>query len=335
MPMRGKRSQYCLLACLIMMIGMGGCAGSEGKADQKANDPPVSSVWDQRIGTAGVGVHAARIGAASIDTLVLGGPASSPKIADHLADPSAEVRAKAVKALAKFGKKAEPALPKIIGFLRQQDPAIRAAAAQALALIAHPAGRDALNSARRDNSAAVRVWAHAGLEKVEGDCEDHQEEIAELLASGKLAKPMEAAQAIRSMPCAGEDAIKELIEALAGNNESITAAAASALGSMGAKAESAVPALLKGLDRDSFRVRQSCLLALSKMGAKAAPAVPRLIEILADRAPRFRELAAHALGEIGPAAARAEGVLQKATRDQEAPVQAAAKRALAKIIKKP
>jgi len=88
------------------------------------------------------------------------------------------------------------------------------------------------------------------------------------------------------------------------------------------------------LGEKGFRIRVAALLALAKMGPKAAPAVALLAEILKDPAPRFRELAAHALGEIGPAAKSAEGPLKKAANDPEGTVQAAAKRALHKILGK-
>ena len=315
-----------ILGLVLSGCGLFGGKKEEKKVEQKKPPERGGSDWDARIGGgANVGgSHADRIGAASIGTLAMGGPSTSPKVADFIADPSPQVRKKAVETLAKWGKEAEPALGRLFEHLRNTDAGIRAAAAEALARMGSKKAAGGLRRACKDKSPGVKVWGHAGLSKIEGDCEDHMEEVAEILESGDLQNPGAAAEAMLLMNCASKDAIEDLIDALKGSDEPLRAAAARAIGNIGPKAAAAVPTLMGTLGEKGWRIRQAALLALAKMGAKAAPAVALLVEILKDPAPRFRTLAAHALGEIGPAAKSAEGPLKKAAMDPEGTVQAAA-----------
>jgi HEAT repeat protein len=327
---------------LILGLILSGCGLFAGKKEEKKVEkkkPPErgASDWDARIGGGnqpGEVSHADRIGAASIGTLAMGGPSTSPKVADFIADPSLQVRQKAVETLVGWGKDAEPAIPKLFDHLRNVDAGIRAAAAETLARMGSKKAEKGLEHAAKDKSPEVKVWGHAGLAKIEGDCEDHMEEVAEILKSGKMQKPGAAADAMLLLNCASEDAVTDLIDAFKSGDEVQRASAARAIGNVGPKAAKAVPALMGALGEKGFRIRVAALLALAKMGPKAAPAVALLAEILKDPAPRFRELAAHALGEIGPAARSAEGPLKKAANDPEGTVQAAAKRALHKITGK-
>jgi len=304
------------------------------KEEPKPEKKPAAtgSVWDQRLGDSGISTHSDRIGAASIDTLAMSGPSAAPKIADYIADPSQKVRDKAVKMLAKFGKEAEPAIPKLLEHLRNVNDKIRASAAEALAKIGSKAAEDGLDRARKDKQAQVALWAHAGLARIEGDCEDHMEDAADILKSGNLQNPGDAAEAMGFMKCPNQDVIETLIEALGKGDENVRTAAARAIGGIGPKAAKSVPALIDALGEKSFRIRQAALLALARMGPHAAPAVKLLIGFLKDPAPRFRELAAHALGSIGPAAKPAVEMLHKLAADPQATVQAAAKRALHGIL---
>jgi HEAT repeat protein len=329
---------FLILGLVLSGCGLFSSKKEEKKVEEKKPPERGTSDWDARIGGGnkpGEVSHADRIGAASIGTLAMGGPSTSPKVADFIADPSLQVRQKAVETLVGWGKDAEPALPKLFEHLRNVDAGIRAAAAETLARMGLKKAEKGLERAEKDKSPEVKVWGHAGLAKIEGDCEDHMEDIADILKSGKMQKPQAAADAMLLLNCASEDAISDLIDAFkSADDESQRAAAARAIGNIGPKAAAAVPALMGALGEKGFRIRVAALLALAKMGPKAAPAVALLAEILKDPAPRFRELAAHALGEIGPAARSAEGPLKKAANDPEGTVQAAAKRALHKIMGK-
>ncbi|RME28113.1 MAG: HEAT repeat domain-containing protein, partial [Deltaproteobacteria bacterium] len=155
----------------------------------------IQSDWDKKIGSIKIDSQADRVGAAAIDTLVMGGPASAPKIADYLADTSPMVREKAVKALASFGPKAEPALGRIARLCRDPDPGIRTSATKAAALIGHAAAKGILEKVQDDKAPSVRIWANAGLARMGDDCADRLEEIAELLGKSPRAAE-EAAEAM-------------------------------------------------------------------------------------------------------------------------------------------
>ena len=303
-----------------------------------------TSVWGDRVGSSayqadhaaidktGISSHSDRIGAGQIDQLKRAGPGSTPKIAAYLLDPGPQVRARAVEVLTEFGPKAEPALPKVAEVLRHVEPQFRLGAAQAMAGIRSPRSENTLEAALKDRSPAVRAWAHAGLSRIGGDCEDHQQAIASILAGNLGQTAVQASKALAGMKCASTKAIDTLIKALDSSDELSRAASASALGHMGPVAARCVPKLVELLAaRKAFRARIQAMLALARMGPAAKEAIDPLITALGDPAPKFRELAAHALGAIGPTAERAIGPLTKATRDQEGTVQSAAKKALARI----
>jgi HEAT repeat protein len=300
----------------------------------ESGNPAGGMDWGSKIGSTGFDSHSDRIGIASIDTLAMGGAPSALKIAAFLEDPSLGVRRHAVESLAKFGKEAEPALPKVLEVCRNADVGLRTTATQALALIGSKAATDRLKNASKDKSPAVSVWGHAGLSKINDDCEDHLEDVAKILRAGPGPVSAEAAEATRLMECPNADVIAILVDALR-KEDDVRVAAARALGFFGPKASEAVPSLIGLLTDKAWPVRQAALLALSRIGEPAVAAVPLLIQILGDPAPRFRELAAHALEGIGPKAQPAIEPLKKAVLDSEPSVQAAAKRALAAIQPQP
>jgi HEAT repeat protein len=81
-----------------------------------------------------------------------------------LDDPSEYLARLATDALARIGA---PAVPGLIQALRQDAQArVRGNAARALAAIADPASIPALMAALEDESALVRHWADAGLERL-------------------------------------------------------------------------------------------------------------------------------------------------------------------------
>ena len=328
----------CLGMAMAVGLSVSGCATTQGTktADQPVGNPVAGSSggidWGKMIGESGGGNPSARIGVASIDSLAMEGAAASPKISEFLGDPSLEVRRKAVDALAKFGKDASPALPKMAQFATSSNPEIRATAVQALAQVGAAEARGVLSEAKKDSHSQVRVWAHVGLVKLGDDCQDHMEDVAELLASGKLSLPLDGAQALEIMACPNEEVIETLLGAARKGDDKVRSAAIRAVGALGNRAVDAVALLLtETLSDKNGMIRQETLLALTKMGAKALPVLEALIKALRDPLPRHRELAAVSLGNIGPQAKSAVPPLRKALTDPEVSVQAAAKRAMMSI----
>lgn len=84
-------------------------------------------------------------------------------LAERLGDPSAYVARLAADALARFGL---PAAPALIAALGSENPAARAGAARALAVIQPPEAIPALCAALDDPSALVTYYAEEALEKM-------------------------------------------------------------------------------------------------------------------------------------------------------------------------
>lgn len=326
-----RKLAWLAMALSCACSGMHAREKTEPRQAAQPAPPPVASEWDQRISSEKFDTHGDRIGQASLETLAMGGPASSPKIADYLADPSPQVRAKAIEILAGFGRQAEPGLGRVHELSRDTNPTVRAAALKALALVAHPASKGAIEARLKDTDAAARIWAHAGLAKLEGDCQEHLEEIAELLGKGASPVPEEAAEAIMLLKCADEDAVQQLGKYLLGGDEATRVAAVRALGACGTPAAAQVGNMAALLEDKSLGVRLATLAALGALGPNGAGAVTALEKLLDDPAPRLRELAAITLGQIGPAASAARAGLKKLENDPVDTVQAAAKRALKQI----
>jgi HEAT repeat protein len=320
-----------ILSLLLLVSCTGPTARKTAPAGPQPQPPaPAVSDWDRKISSENFTAHGDRIGQASLETLAMGGPASAPKVADYLADPSPQVRAKAVEILAGFGKEAEPGLGRVHELCRDVNPATRQAAAKALALIAHPASKNHLKALLKDPHPAVRIWAHAATARLAGDCEDHFEEITDLLKSAPEAAE-DAVGALELLRCPNDDAIDTLGKLLDTKEENSRIAAARALGACAEKAVGQVPKLAGLLEDSSLRLRLAALSALSRLGPHGAQAVPALTKMLKDSAPRLRELAAQALGQMGPAAREARPVLEQLASDPVDTVQAAARRALKQI----
>jgi HEAT repeat protein len=243
------------------------------------------------------------------------------------------VRAKAIEVLVKFGKDAEPALPKMHEVLRNVDPKLRIGAARAIVGVGSKKSVPGLESALKDKHPAVLAWAHAGLATLQGECPEHLRETAQILRDAPAEAASDIADAFERMRCKDPEVVPVLMEALSGE-EQVKAAAARSLGAQGPAAAPAVPALIGALRDKSFLVRKAVLVAIPGIGSAAVGAVPAILPLLEDQAPRFRELAARALEGIGPGATQAIPALKKAALDSEPGVQAAAKRALA-VIDKP
>ncbi len=347
---------YLSLPILLLLLPLGACS----LFGQKKQDPPPRqeapkpayqqtasqpSAWRQGAGgkaktpdkesmkNSGYSAHADRIAIGQMESQAREGPSAAPQIARFLADASPKVQARALEILSDFGPKAEPALGRIIPMSRDIKPGIRLAAVQCMAKMGSPKAADALEQRLKDPAPAVQVWALAGLNKLDADdCTDRLEDLVSILVKHTGPTAEQAAEASKLFNCCNKDVVDDLRQALAGGDERVRASAARALGYRGAAAKAALPALIKAIsDPKAFRVKQAALLALAKFGPSAAPAIDKLIKLLKDPAPRFRELAAHVLGQIGPAASAAVGPLKKASIDEQATVQAAAKRALAAI----
>jgi HEAT repeat protein len=330
--MHVSTTSFFLLLLLSITFG---CELYSTKTDSNPDQPkpssPTNNEWDKKINATEFSATSDAVNASLLDSTALEGPSAAPKIAPYLEDPSVKVREKASTLLVGFGNSAEGAIGRILKTLRSTDPKLRLIAAKTLAQIGSPTGRDGLKGALEDPASVVVAWAHAGLAKLGADCGNHLEELAAILRKAQGQAAMEVAHAMDIVACQRKDALETICEALQKGDAALAAAACHALGHLRASSVPCVKALSEALSNKDFQVRREAVLAVASLGEQGVPAVEQLIKMLSDPAPRFRELAAFALGSIGPKASAAIGPLQKATVDQEAPVQAAAKRALASI----
>ena len=264
-----------------------------------------------------------------------------PDLMRTLRSPQADVRCRSAKALGRLGWLAKDALPGLVQCLRDNDPAVREAAAQAVGLMG-PEALPHLCAMLGHADKYVRrnaVWALGKLGPLALPA------VAPLCQALRDADPRTAsgaAQALGNMQGDAAEAIPALTEAMRGTNIVLCRLAAKALSEIG---RPALPALLAHLrHRDPF-VRGEAALAIGWIGPAATAAVPALCDVLMpagttppprgalDSTPPFgtpvatsapapkvddtcRAYAAQALGRIGPAAASALPTLADAARDE-------------------
>lgn len=175
---------------------------------------------------------------------------------------NAALRADALRALARHGEKALPALRP---FVADRDPRVRMQALAVLPAVGAPAV-DLLTEALGDDDLHVRVTA---------------------------------ARALRECREAALPALPALRRRLADPEPEVRGAVASALGALGA---AAVGPLVECLASPDARVREGAVYALRETGGAAAPALPALKRLLDDPDPSVRRATALTLAAFGSTA---------------------------------
>jgi HEAT repeat protein len=215
---------------------------------------------------------------------------SAPFLADWLAALSNDSPFVAPEATRAGNPPPLRAVPSLLSLLRDDSPAVRRRAAEALGDLAGemrrvlPAVRSALKeSALRDADELVRVRAAQSL-----------------LRAG----PQPATE------------VAALADALESDVDLVRFHAAVALGDLGAGGRLAVPALIHACLRDGEpAVRVEAAMALWKIDDQKAPLTVRiLVEALADPSEMICWVATECLGQMGPAAAAAAPALRRALR---------------------
>lgn len=159
--------------------------------------------------------------------------------------------------------------------------------------------------------------------------------LARLLRVNDPETRREAAIALAKIGPAAKQAVPVLIEVMEARRESPEYAPVFALGSIGPAAAAAKPALIKAMSGkdETLAVFSAWALALIDPSDAdvAKKSVPLLCAALADSEAGIRHQAAVALGKLGPLAKTAVPALQKAQRDADPEVAAAAGAALKAI----
>jgi HEAT repeat protein len=201
-----------------------------------------------------------------------------PALVKSLKHSKTEIRRSALRALARLGSQAEPAVPPLTSCLTDADATLRDEAARALVQIG-PAAVPALMEALKNPDREVR---------------------------------RQAAWAMKRLGPASRIAVPTLIPALKDPDPRVRKGAALALGSL--EAEEAIPALMEAL-KDNHLV--FCRLVASALAEIGPAAVPPLTAALTDPDKYLRREAAWALGQIGPDARTAVPALLQALREHQ------------------
>jgi HEAT repeat protein len=255
-----------------------------------------SQDWNARIRTAHaigeLGPGAATAVPALVESLGWPLPSGVPATEGH------DLGVFAVQALVNIG---DAAVPDLVQALKDESPARRRLAADALGQIAAMRTQptsviSALTEALQDASA--RQAAARALARIDS-------------RNGPVVAPI-------------------LIEGLRDRDVKVAKYSASALGEIGAVTPAVVPALGRALDDP--RIQHSVLGALWKIGPDAAAAVPALVTALKDDNEAVRQAAAHALQLIGEGAKDSVPALIDAlSHDRNGGVRADAARTLGAI----
>jgi HEAT repeat protein len=277
-------------------------------------------------------------GTAARAAMVLGsyGPAAHEAV-DALINDLEKDRANGVAyitALGLIGPPARAAIPELKALL--SDPALRAPAAAALALIDPEQAPKAVAALQPD------LWPSAKFAKQEAMAAALQamvyvgpagkEAAPELIALWRLRYPPLTAMVNQAFKSIGPQAVPPLNALLRDEDPALREAAATVLGALGAPADAAVPGLSDLLKTSQPRsVRMVAAMALGEMGEKAAPAVPALIEQTNDWENDPRREAVRALGKIGPKAAEARLALSECLLDANAEIRGLAALALGQV----
>ncbi len=257
------------------------------------------------------------------------------------------------------------ALTQIIARLKDQDPFVRTAAARALASlppspeIAGPIFEKAMAEADETTThymldalaglgpqAVPRLIAALKYEALRAQTVYILGQIgpAAVAATPALAKltsdpdpnvAVEAAHALAKIGPGAKDAVPALIEVLKQPESKSAHAAVFALGMIGPGAAAAEPALLeviKGKDDSMSMLSAWAIIKIRGVTADtAAKVIPELLTTLDSHLPQSRQAAAESLGELGPLAKSAVEKLERATKDENEGVRAAATKALKSI----
>jgi HEAT repeat protein len=254
------------------------------------------------------------------------GPTAVPTLLYYAGDPHAPTRGVVARALGLM--RVPEAVGRLIELTTDESEEVRAAAAEALGLIAEAAtrGRDKVPNGppvRRGRWRGRLGWLGAaprvGLFKALA--------VARWWSRGRAA----AADLVLGRGELVTACVAALRKTLADGSAIVRAEAVVALGRIGAPAAPAGPELVAVLSGDADEARKRAAVAVGLVRAEATLAVPSLTAALHDPTPEVRAAAAAALGEYGEAAAEAVPVLVALLQDREEEVRSAAAAAVNKI----
>ena len=220
-------------------------------------------------------------------------PETVASLTASLADPSAEVRARAAQKLGTMGELAKPAAAELTSLLKDEDPTVRRQAVSALG--------------------AIQPGPEVMLPL-----------FAKLLQDSDPGVQLRVLNAVAET---GEAAVPGLIKAL--DNDEVSYWACIVLRDIGPAAKDAVPALTEKLKDPREEIRMQAVLALGAIGEAAASAVPQIAAALEDE--HVAPAATFVLGELGTIPADAEPTIRANTKSERPGLRAVSYWALARV----
>jgi len=257
-------------------------------------------------------------------------------------DKELEVRLAAVRALGRIDPEGKKVIPVLLEKLRDEDAAVSAASANALADIGAPAVPRLIQMLDDDNDTA-RLFAIAALGRIGKEAKDAMDPLMKIYENKKENRLIRMAAGsallkigIPSIDGYTVDEIKKasgsqrlIIELKMESSPGGCMLAALVFAKFGPAARAAVPALEKAAESKNKMVALLAHYALAKITQDASKHVAAIVKALNDKTTRCR--AAWALGEIGPPAEAALPALKKAGKDADPAFRAAASEAVKKI----
>lgn len=298
-------------------------------------------------------------------SLSLMGPEAAeavPALMGCLKSSDTEVRAMATHALAEIGPAAAEAAPGLTGLLGDHSREVKKQAHAALARIG-PHALPALRAALKSNDPAIRRAAADLLALRQAEAKSAATDLLPLLKDKQAAVRRSAARALSAIGKGGREVVEAVIPLAKDADAQVRAAAAAALAEISADAAvvlgtlvelfhdpvpivraeagravakfgpSAVQFLVNSVDDRNVLTRQTAIFALGEIGPEARSAVRPIIDQLRHKSPMIRASAAVALGKIGPSAAQdaINPLLGLIKRETESPVRVAVRLALVQL----
>ncbi len=218
------------------------------------------------------------------------------------------------------------ALPVVLRFLEDPNPAVRSAAAHAVGRFDRvpEAAIAALVRALEDPDTRVAYWAPSVLHAVKPRDAGIR---ATLRAMARSTDPGKRVIAIDILGSIGEDR-DALLAAMDDPFERVRFDAAYWIADLRERSERWVDALRRALADSSARVRREGAWGLSELGTDSAPAIPSLLEALRDDDRAVRNNAAYALGDTGCASESVVRALVRTLSDADGGAALSAARSL-------
>lgn len=219
------------------------------------------------------------------------GPAAVEPLSNALGEEEKiEVRMDAIQLIAVFGPAAKKAVPALRNALKDGDPRIRAAAANALGKMELD-GADAvpdLLTALKDKKLAVQSEAVTALMLLtSAGVPDLLPKVREADRKGRWVAPVSMAQ----MAAKPANDLAGLVKALRDKDPQVRTKAALVLVALGPKAEPALPLLTRALEDEDAEVRLAVAMVIARLERNKAEVVVRAQRVIREGQSQMSQMA--------------------------------------------